>query len=116
MPRGPRSQLHVELPDPVRQELEALQRSTTLPAGLARRGRLILLLAAGTPISEIARLVGMERRHVYKWARRFQTDQLAGLIDLPRGRPRGSGLSLSSSGIRQDLPGEARRTAAASSG
>jgi len=71
-----------------RQTLLAWQRSTTIPAGRARRGRIILLLADGVPISHIAITVGISRRFVYKWARRFLAEGVAGLADKPgRGSP-----------------------------
>lgn len=85
MARGRKTQLRVELTGEARQQLECYQRSTTISAGLARRARIILLLASGAPVSHVARLVGMQRRHVYKWANRFNTFQLAGLQDRPRG-------------------------------
>ena len=66
------------------QTLRAWQRSTTLPAGLARRGRLLLLRAEGMPICTIAATVGISRRFVYKWVRRFLAQGLEGLADKPR--------------------------------
>jgi CRP-like cAMP-binding protein len=62
-----------------RQTLLAWQRSMTIPAGLARRGRIILLVADGVPIARIATTVGISRRHVYKWVRRFLQAGLEGL-------------------------------------
>ncbi|MFC1525188.1 helix-turn-helix domain-containing protein [Candidatus Latescibacterota bacterium] len=87
MPQGRRTRLRVPLTREIREELESWQRSTTIPAGLARRGRAILLLVDGVSVSDVSRLVGMERRHVYKWARRFLAFRVAGLHDRPRGRP-----------------------------
>jgi transposase len=71
-----------------RQTLESWQRSTTIRAGLAKRGRIILLLSEGVPISEVSRRVGIRRRFIYKWAKRFQEKRLCGLSDKP-GRGRG---------------------------
>jgi hypothetical protein len=71
-----------------RQTLESWQRSTTIRAGLAKRGRIILLLSEGVSISEISRRVGIRRRFIYKWAKRFQEKRLCGLSDKP-GRGRG---------------------------
>jgi transposase len=74
-----------------RQTLLAWQRSTTITSGLARRGRIILQLADGIPISHIATAVGISRRFVYKWVERFLEHGLAGLADKPgRGRGRRS--------------------------
>jgi Homeodomain-like domain len=40
---------------------------TTISAGRARRGQIILLHADRHPISAIATTVGISRRFVYKW-------------------------------------------------
>ena len=53
------------------------------PAGRARRGRIILLLADGVPISAIATTVGISRRFVYKWVQRFLEKGVEGLADKP---------------------------------
>ena len=87
MPRGRKTALAISLTDGERQTLMAWQRSTTIPAGRAKRGRIILLLADGVPISHIARTVGISRRFVYKWVQRFLQDGVEGLADKPgRGR------------------------------
>src|SRR2546426_11090166 len=88
MARGRKTALTMHLTGDQRQTLRAWQRSTTIPLGLARRGRIILLLADGVPISHIAITVGISRRFVYKWARRFLAEGVAGLADKPgRGSP-----------------------------
>ena len=86
MSQGRKTQLRILLTEENRSELESWQRSTSISAGLARRARVVLLLATGTSVSQTARVVGIERRHVYKWARRFLDDGLNGLWDRPRGR------------------------------
>src|SRR5262244_2332500 len=86
MPRGRKTSLMIRLTPAERRTLLAWQRSTTIPGGLARRGRMLLLLADGGTITEVAARVGMSRRHVYKWIQRFLQD---GLADKPgRGRRR----------------------------
>jgi hypothetical protein len=71
-----------------RAELDALLRRPSVAAGLAKRARSILLLANGTSVSETGRIVQMQRRHLYKWADRFQRQGVAGLYDGKRtGRP-----------------------------
>jgi hypothetical protein len=70
--------------------LTSWQRTTTMPAGLQRRGQIILLLGQGVPMTQIAVRVGMTRRHIYKWMRRWQAAGLAGLHSAPCGRPRRS--------------------------
>jgi CRP-like cAMP-binding protein len=83
---GRRTRLRVALTPEDRATLEAWQRATTLPAALARRGRLLLLLAAGLSITAVALRVGLSRGHVYKWVRRFQAQGIAGLTEPPRHR------------------------------
>ncbi len=89
MARGRRTSLTIRLTAQERRTLLAWQRSTTIPAGRARRGRVILLMADQVPISHIADMVGISRRFVYKWVQRFQQEGLAGLADQPgRGQRR----------------------------
>ena len=83
MARGRTTSLTVRLTPVERQTLLAWQRATTISAGRARRGRIILLLADRLPISTIAATVGISRRFVYKWAQRFLAQGLAGLADQP---------------------------------
>src|SRR4029453_14698803 len=88
MPRGRKTSFTIHLTPAQRQTLLAWQRATTIPAGLARRGRIIILLADGVTITDIAAAVGMNRRHIYKWVQRFLLQGLEGLQDKPgRGRP-----------------------------
>ena len=87
MARGRITSFMVRLTPADRRTLLAWQRSTTIPAGVARRGRIILLLANGVTITDIAATVGMSRRHTYKWIQRFVQEGLEGLQDKPgRGR------------------------------
>jgi DNA-directed RNA polymerase specialized sigma24 family protein len=82
--RGRKSSLTIALTAEARAEIEHWQRATTLSAGLARRGRILLLLETGETLKEAARLCGMSVRHVRKWAERFRAHGLAGLRDKPR--------------------------------
>lgn len=71
-----------------REELEALLRRPSAAAGLVKRARAILLLADGVSVSAAGRLVGMQRRHLYKWIERFRRQGVTGLQDGKRsGRP-----------------------------
>jgi hypothetical protein len=89
MARGRKTSLTIHLTDEDRQTLLAWQRSTTIPAGRAQRGRIVLLLADGATITEAGRLVGLSRHFVSKWAKRFLQHGIAGLSDKPgRGRRR----------------------------
>jgi len=88
MPRGRTTALTIRLTPAQRQTFLAWERSTTIPAGLARRGRMILLLADGMTITDAAAAVGLSRRHSYKWIRRFLEQGLEGLHDKPRSHRR----------------------------
>jgi hypothetical protein len=83
-----KARMTVSLTPEQRQELLGWLRRTNIAAGLARRARAILLLADGTSVSATARIVQMQRRHLYKWAGRFGRGGPAGLHDEKRtGRP-----------------------------
>lgn len=71
-----------------RVELERLQRSSSVPAGLARRARVVLLMADKVSGAEIARMSGYTVVQVSRLRRRFAEKRLSGLQDQPRsGRP-----------------------------
>ena len=122
MARGRKSSLRIVLSPEERQTLDRWQRSTTIAAGLVRRGKIILLLAAGHSQFHVAQAVGVQRTVVRKWARRFLARRLAGLADAPgrgakgvfspRSRdPRGAaGLRASRHAGPQPLPVGLRRT------
>ena len=82
MPRT--TTLTVALTPTERQTIQAWQLAPTMAAGRVRRGRMLLLLAEGMSITQAAQTVGISRRHVYKWVRRFQAQGLQGLTDRPR--------------------------------
>ena len=84
MARGRRTSLTISLTPAERRTLLTWQRATTVPAGLARRARLLLLLADGMTITTAAVTVGLSRRHAYKWIQRFMQAGLEGLHDKPR--------------------------------
>jgi len=83
MARGRKTSLTIRLTPVERQTLLAWQRATTISAGRARRGRIILLVADRMPISDVAATVGISRRFVYKWVQRFAQEGLEGLADKP---------------------------------
>ena len=83
MARGRKTSLSLQLTPAQRRMLLAWQRATTISAGRARRGRIILLVADGMPISAVAAIVGINRRFVYKWVQRFLADGMEGLTDKP---------------------------------
>jgi winged helix-turn helix protein len=83
-----KTDLEIELNEQERQELERLDRSLTASHRAVIRARTILRLAAGMPVSAVAREVGRGRRIVRKWGVRFHKKRLRGLLDLHRsGRP-----------------------------
>jgi biotin operon repressor len=100
MPRGRPTSLMIRLTPAERQTLRAWQRATTIRAGLARRGRMILLAADRVPLAQIAATVGISRRFVYKWLQRFLDRGLEGLADQPGRRAR--------RGLRQPARAEQR--------
>jgi transposase/DNA-binding CsgD family transcriptional regulator len=73
-----------------RARLEGLTRSSSAPAGLVKRARIVLLAAEGVPNTEIAAMVGVSRPTVISWRERYERVGVAGLEDLKRsGRPAG---------------------------
>src|SRR5918992_1210830 len=126
--RGRKSSRRLVLSPEEREPLERWQRSTTIAAGLARRGKILLLLAAGQAHSHVAQAVGVQRPVVRQWARRFRAQRRDGLADAP-GRGATGGFSPSrrdargASGLRtprhpgpSPLAGGWRRTGPAAHG
>ena len=71
-----------------RAELEKIQRSSSAPAGLSRRARVVLLMADHVSGAEVARMTGYTVVQISRLRRRFAEEGLAGLEDKPRsGRP-----------------------------
>jgi len=81
MAQGRKTSVVIDITREQRELLTAWQRSTTMRAGLAKRGRIILMLADGASISHISRTVDIRRRFIYKWAERFRQHGIAGLHD-----------------------------------
>jgi putative transposase len=89
MPRTGRPMKPLELSDGARAELESLARSRSLPSGLVRRARAVLLCADGLSNGAVADEVGLTRQTVGKWRERFRTQGLMGLYEERRpGKPR----------------------------
>jgi Winged helix-turn helix len=89
MAKGRRTAVKVTLTEDELTTLKIWQRALTLPIGQVRRGRAILLVSAGWPISDVARQVGISRRYVYKWVARFQAQGIEGFRPRIPGRKRG---------------------------
>jgi putative transposase len=85
--RGRKPNFVVHLTPGKRAELERWQRSTTLPVGLVRRARVVLLMAEGQSLTAAASICGLTQRNARKWVLRYLERGLAGLEDKPgRGR------------------------------
>lgn len=78
--------LTIALSDREHEELERRVRSRKGRAEEARIARVILLLADGTPYSEIQRKVGCSAPFISKWKKRFAQERLAGLYTRHEGR------------------------------
>lgn len=70
-------------------QLKRWTKSSKVESGLAKRARIVLLTREGKHASEVARLVGVSERNVYKWVWRFDEEGIDGLHERKRpGRPR----------------------------
>ncbi len=79
----------VGLRDGDREQLERWVRSSTIPAGLAQRARIVLLAADGVSNVEISERLGVSKPTVTSWRDRYRDGGIPALDDRPRsGRPR----------------------------
>jgi len=79
----------IKLSDEEHEQLTAIANSRSLPHGLVRRARIILLDAEGVSSNAIAERVGVSHQSVCHWRKRYLRQGLAGLHDeLRPGRPR----------------------------
>jgi transposase len=70
------------------ERLAELARLPSVPSGLAKRARMVLLAADGMPNAQIARVAGVSRPTVIGWRDRYLQGGIAALEDEPRsGRP-----------------------------
>ena len=68
--------------------LRELTRSSTAPAGVVQRARIVLLAAAGMANAAIGRQLGVSTPTVLAWRNRYDAGGIEALADLPRsGRP-----------------------------
>ena len=72
-----------------RRTIESWRHAEKISAAMATRGSIMLLLAEGYNVSETARAVGVSRKMVYKWIRRFCKNGVEGLSGLSRAPKRG---------------------------
>src|SRR6266446_7500879 len=68
-----------------RKELERRARSRALAVELVKRAKVILMLAAGRPYSEISERLACTDRYISLWKERFQQERLVGLDSRYRG-------------------------------
>jgi putative transposase len=79
----------LELSAEEREQMQAIASSRSLPHGLVRRAKIILLSAEGMPNSAIAQKLGLRGGTVGKWRSRYLEGGVQGLHDeLRPGRPR----------------------------
>ena len=79
----------IVLTEDERGQLESYVRSRSIPSGLSRRFRIVLLSADGLNNMEISKKIGVSRASVGKWRKRYLDKGLEGLHDeLRPGRPR----------------------------
>jgi transposase len=67
-----------------RLDLERVMRATSTPAGIARRARCILALAAGDSYATVCRTLGVTDRFISRWKRRYVEGGVLALGDAPR--------------------------------
>ena len=85
---GPKSPFRIQLSEENKEELEGWLRKTTIKQALSRRAKIILLADDKVTISDIERQVGVGRKIVRKWIKRYIEFGIKGLYDKPRsGRP-----------------------------
>ncbi|MBK9166523.1 MAG: IS630 family transposase [Bryobacterales bacterium] len=70
-----------------RGELHAHLRRRNLPASVAQRMRIVLLLDEGTPYREIIEKLGTPASTISRWKQRYEEDGLVGLATIHPGQP-----------------------------
>ncbi len=89
MQRRGRPIVPIPLNPETRRQLESMSRSPSLPLGLARRAKIVLLAADQKGQEEVAKQVGLSRTAVSTWLKRFRRQGLMGLYDeMKPGKPR----------------------------
>lgn len=86
--QGRKTPIKIILTDEEKKKLERLIKSYKTPVGLMERLKMILMISEGNSLTEIGRVLKVQRRIVRKWGRRFMEKRFEGLKDAPRsGRP-----------------------------
>src|SRR5947207_10798523 len=82
------SKVQITMSDQTRVQMQSWLCWPTMPSGLVRRARAVLLLEQGGRYAPTARQVGLSEFHLRTWARRFGELGIAGLRERPHsGRP-----------------------------
>jgi len=68
----------VDVPAADREVLESWLRAPTMPAGLARRARIVLLAGDGVPVKDIVERVGASKPTVIGWKKRYAAEASTG--------------------------------------
>jgi len=84
------------------EELERIARSQTVEHRHVVRAQIIFRISKGESLSSVARTVGLRRRIIMKWDKRFRDKRVEGLGDARR-----SGRPARFSPVRRDTLGEA---------
>jgi len=82
----PKTKTPVHLTLEEREELEARTRSRSCRSDDAKRARLVLMLAAGTPYREVQASLPCNAHYIARWKARFLAERLAGLYSRHAGR------------------------------
>jgi putative transposase len=87
--RTSKAERSLQITSEERAQLEAMARSRSLPAALARRAKIVLLTENGLSDRQAADRLQVSQPTVSTWRRRFRSDRIGGLHDeLRPGRPR----------------------------
>lgn len=79
--------INTELREGERDQLQRWVRSSTTPQNLAQRARIVLALADGKRVEEVAEEFGVSDVLVRRWRKRYRDRGVEGLRDLPRSGP-----------------------------
>ena len=76
--------LIINLSDGEKRLCESWQHSDKVSSNIAKRARIVLLLAGNNSVSETARILGLSRENVYKWLYRYKAGDYKWYVDRSR--------------------------------
>lgn len=82
--QGRKTPIKIILTEEEREKLEGYIKSYKTPVGLLNRVKIVIMISEGESLSQISRVLGIQRRIVRKWGKRYMEKRLKGLEDLPR--------------------------------